>query len=253
MGVACGDIDGDGRPDLAVTNFFGEATSFFHNLGGGQFADGTTAVGLGAASRYLLGFGIAMTDVNNDGCLDMITANGHVMDSRPQVPYAMPVQILLGGPGGRLVDVSARSGPPFSIPHLGRGLATGDFDNDGRLDALVVAQNERLVYLHNRTEGGHFLTIRLEGTASNRDSIGARVTVEAGGRRWVAQRIGGGSFQSSSDPRLHFGLGQARRVDRVEVRWPSGRVGRYTSLEADAAYLLGEGDVTTRRLEGRGR
>ena len=181
MGVACGDLDGDGRLDLAVTNFYGESTTLFHNLGGGQFADHTAAVGLAAPSRYRLGFGIAFLDVNNDGRLDLMTANGHVNDYRPEVPYAMPVQLLVGGPGGWLTDVTARAGPPFLVPHLGRGLAIGDLDNDGRVDALVVADNEPLVYLHNRTTGGHFLTIALEGTKSNRDGVGARVT--ARGRR----------------------------------------------------------------------
>jgi tetratricopeptide (TPR) repeat protein len=249
MGIACGDLDGDGRLDLAVTNFFGESTSFYRNLGGGLFADRTAAIGLAAPSRYLLGFGAAFLDANNDGWLDLITANGHVMDSRPQAPYAMPLQLLLGGPGGCLVDISSRSGLPFLVPHLGRGLAVGDLDNDGRLDAVVVAQNEPLLYLHNRTEGGRSLTLRLEGTVSNRDAVGARVTVEANGRRWVAQRVGGGSYQSASDPRLHFGLGAARRVDRAEVRWPSGWVDLYTGLDPDAAYLLREGDPKARPLE----
>ena len=93
-----------------------------------------------------------------------MTANGHVNDYRPEVPYAMPVQLLLGGPGGRLTDVTARAGPPLLAPHIGRGLAIGDLDNDGRIDAVLVAQNEPLVYLHNRTAGGHWLTIALEGT-----------------------------------------------------------------------------------------
>jgi hypothetical protein len=253
MGIACGDLDGDGRLDLAVTNFFGESTSFFRNLGGGLFADRTAAIGLAAPSRYLLGFGAAFLDANKDGWLDLITANGNVMDSRPQAPYAMPMQLLLGGPRGRLVDVSARSGPPFLVPHLGRGLAAGDLDNDGRVDVLVVAQNEPLVYLHNQTDGGHFVTIHLEGTASNRDAVGARVTLSAGGRRRVAQRVGGGSYQSASDPRLHFGLGGARCVEWLEVRWPSGRVDRHEDLAPDAAYLVREGDPQPSPLRGWGR
>ncbi len=242
MGVAAGDLDGDGRLDLAVTNFFDELTTLFHNLGGGQFADHTAAVGLAAPSRYRLGFGISFLDVNNDGRLDLMTANGHVNDYRPEVPYAMPVQLLIGGPGGWLTDVTARAGPPFLVPHLGRGLAIGDLDNDGRVDALVVAGNEPLVYLHNRTAGGHYLTITLEGTKSNRDGVGARVTVEAAGSRWVSQRLGGGSFLSASDPRLHFGLGSATRIDRLEVRWPSGRVDSFQILDADKGYRLREGD-----------
>ncbi|MGC8640323.1 MAG: FG-GAP-like repeat-containing protein, partial [Isosphaeraceae bacterium] len=242
MGVAAGDLDADGRLDLAVTNFFDESTTFFHNLGGGQFADHSSAIGLAAPSRYRLGFGIAFLDVNNDGRLDLLTANGHVNDYRPDVPYAMPLQLLLGGPEGRLTDVTARAGPPFLVPHLGRGMAIGDLDNDGRVDALVVAANEPLVYLHNRTAGGHFLTITLEGTKSNRDGVGARVTALAGGSRWVAQRLGGGSFQSASDPRLHFGLGRANRIDRLLVRWPSGRTDTFQNLDVDKAYRLREGD-----------
>ena len=163
MGVAAGDLDGDGRPDLAVTNFFNESTTLFHNLGDGQFADHTTAVGLAAPSRYRLGFGIAFLDADNDGRLDLMTANGHVNDYRPEVPYAMPVQLLLGGPGGRLDDVTARAGPALLVPHIGRGLAIGDLDNDGRIDAVLVAQNEPLVYLHNRTAGGHCADDRAGG------------------------------------------------------------------------------------------
>ena len=119
MGVACGDLDGDGRPDLAVTNFYGESTTFFRNLGRGPSPTGPSAVGLAAPSRYLLGFGIAFLDVDNDGRLDLLTANGHVNDYRPSVPYAMPIQLLRGGPDGRLRDVSAQAGPPFRAPPPG--------------------------------------------------------------------------------------------------------------------------------------
>ena len=178
-----------------------------------------------------------------------MTANGHVNDYRPEVPYAMPRQLLLGGPGGRLTDVTARAGPPLLVPHLGRGLAVGDLDNDGRVDALVVAQNEPLVYLHNRTAGGHFLTITLEGTTSNRDGVGARVIVEAGGSRRVSQRLGGGSYQSASDPRLHFGLGAATRIDRLEVRWPSGRVDSFQNLDADKGISPPGGRTSSPRVE----
>ncbi len=108
MGVAAGDLDGDGRVDLTVTNFFNESTTLFHNLGGGQFADYSTVVGLAVPSRDRLGFGVGFVDVNNDGRLDLMTANGHLNDYRPEVPYAMPVQLLIGGPGGRLTDVTAR-------------------------------------------------------------------------------------------------------------------------------------------------
>ena len=112
MGVACGDLDGDGRPDLAVTNFYGESTTFYRNLGGGLFADDSTAVGHGRSpSRYLLGFGVAFLDANNDGRLDLVTANGHVNDFRPLFPYAMPAQLLAGSRSGRFVDVTGRRRP----------------------------------------------------------------------------------------------------------------------------------------------
>jgi hypothetical protein len=242
MGVACGDLDGDGRIDLAVTNFYGESTTFYHNLGGGLFSDHTGAVGLETPSRYLLGFGIGLLDFNNDGRLDLLSANGHVNDFRPLIPYMMPAQLLAGSEGGRLVEVSGGAGPPWSVLRVGRGMATGDLDNDGRIDALLVSLREPLAYLHNRIDGGHFLTLRLEGTASNRDAVGARVEVVVGGRRLVSQKVGGGSYQSASDPRLHFGLGDAARADRVEVRWPSGRVDRYRDLSSNRGFHLREGD-----------
>jgi hypothetical protein len=242
MGIACGDLDGDGLLDLAVTNYFGESTTFYRNLGRGLFADETAAVGLLAPSRPLLGFGIAFPDVNNDGWLDLISTNGHVLDSRPRIPWMMPLELLVGGPDGRLADVSDRSGEPFRPLHLGRGLAVGDLDNDGRLDAVVVNQNEPLVYLHNRTERpGHFIRFSLEGTRSNRDAVGARVIIRCGGRRRMAERLGGGSYQSTSDPRLHFGLGAIELVESVDVRWPSGQVDHHGGLTADREYRLREG------------
>jgi hypothetical protein len=249
MGVACGDLDGDGQIDLAVTNFFGESTCFYRNLGRGDFADKSAAVGLLAPTRPLLGFGVGLVDVNNDGRLDLLSANGHVNDFRPSAPYAMPPQLLLGRSGGTLVDVSTRAGEPFRSTHLGRGLAAGDLDNDGRVDALLVALDEPLVLLHNRSQTlNHWLSLSLTGSVSNRDAIGALVTVRHGGSLEVAARFGGGSYLSASDPRLHFGLGASRLVDAVEVRWPSGRVDRFARLESDRGYALREGDPTARPL-----
>jgi tetratricopeptide (TPR) repeat protein len=252
MGVACGDLDGDGRPDLAVTNFYGESTTFYRNLGGGQFADHSSAVGLTAASRYLLGFGAVFLDANNDGWLDLATANGHVNDLRPHVPYAMPAQLLLGeGSGtGRLRDVSSQAGEPWSVPRLGRGLAAGDLDNDGRLDLLLVSEGAPLAYLHHQGPATRFLTLRLEGTKSNRDGVGASVSVVAGGHRQVAQRFGGGSFLSASDQRLHFGMGAETRAQSVEVRWPSGQVDVHHDLASDTAWLLREGERRVQPLAG---
>lgn len=251
MGIACGDFDGDGQPDLIVTNFFSQSTTYFQNMGRGVFSDQTAASGLGAASRYLLGFGACAADVNNDGRLDLLTANGHVNDGRPYFPWMMPPQLLLGAEAGRLIDVSSAAGVPFQRSHLGRGLAAGDLDNDGRVDALMVAQNEPVVGLHNQTSAGHFVAIRLEGTVSNRDSVGAVVTLTAGGRRQVAQRIGGGSYQSANDPRIHFGVGAATRIQTLEVRWPSGRVDQYRDLAADAEYLVKEGAASPAKVIDR--
>jgi tetratricopeptide (TPR) repeat protein len=241
MGVAAGDLDGDGLIDLAVTNFYGESTTFFRNLGGGNFTDATAAVGLAVASRRLLGFGVAFLDADNDGRLDLASANGHVNDLRPNYPYQMPAQLLVSGVDGRLADVSDRAGPPWTVPRMARGLAVGDLDNDGRSDVLILSHNQPLAYLHNRTRGGRFLSLRLAGRQSNRDAVGAKVTVIAGGRRRVAQRVGGGSYQSASDPRLHFGLGKCDRIEAIEIRWPSGKLDRYSGLPADTGYLLREG------------
>jgi tetratricopeptide (TPR) repeat protein len=247
MGIACGDFDGDGRPDLAVTNFYDEATTYYQNLGGGQFADRTAAVGLRAATRYVLGFGLAWLDADGDGRLDLAEANGHVNDGRPRLPYAMPAQLLRGVAPGRLVDVSDRAGAAWGVPRLGRALVAGDLDDDGRPDVLIQSLNAPLAFLRNRTaDAGHAITFRLEGTASGRDAVGATVTIRAGGRSRSAQRFGGGSYQSSGDPRLHFGLGDATRVESVEVRWPSGRVDRLPGLAAGSIYHLREGESTPR-------
>jgi hypothetical protein len=250
MGVACGDLDGDGRPDLAVTNFYNESTTLYQNLGGRFFTDRSRAVGLAAPSKYLLGFGVAFLDVDNDGFLDLATANGHVNDFRPLFPYPMPAQLFKGNSKGRLADVTALSGAPWNTPRVGRGLAVGDLDNDGRLDLLIVSLGEPLALFHNETNGGHFLTLELEGTASGSDAVGARVVVTSGGARQTAWRLGGGSYLSASDPRIHFGLGSHETAERVEVHWPSGRVDSIEDVAADTGYLVREGMSKPRPLEG---
>ena len=253
MGIACGDLDGDGRVDLAVTNYYGESTTYYRNLGAGNFADHTDAIGLSAPTRLLLGFGISFLDANNDGRLDVLSANGHVLDNRPNFPWMMPLQLLQGGANGRLIDLPDCAGAPFGPLHLGRGFAAGDLDHDGRVDALVVCQNEPLVYLHNQTkrgDKGHFVVLGLEGKESNRDAIGAVVVLRSGPKSWVVPRLGGGNYQSSGDPRIHIGMGEATRVEEVEVTWPSGRVDRHKGLEADTGHLLREGAEKPAPLKG---
>jgi tetratricopeptide (TPR) repeat protein len=251
MGVACGDLDLDGLPDLLVTNFYGEGTTLYQNLGQGLFADRSSASGIGLATRHLLGFGIALLDVSNRGRPDVLVTNGHVNDNRPYYPYAMPARLYENRADGRLMDISSQTGPPFDVPRVGRGLAAGDLDNDGRCDVVILAQNEPLAYFHNRTEhAGHFVTLRLEGSHSNRDAIGARVVVTSAGGPQVAQRFGGGSYQSASDLRLHFGLGESSRIESVEVHWPAGGTDRWTKLGADAGYRLREGDPKPHPLAG---
>jgi enediyne biosynthesis protein E4 len=249
MGVACGDVDGDGKPDLSVTNFYGEGTSLFINLGGGLFVDQSMQAGVTRASRDRLGFGAAYFDANNDGLLDLATANGHILDHRPSAPLAMRTQLLLGTGGGKLVDAGARAGAPWQVPRLGRGLALADLDNDGRLDLLIASEDTPLSYFHNRSHAGHSITLALEGKASNRDAVGAKVRIKAGGREITRWRLGGGSYLSAADPRIHIGTGAALHVDTLEVTWPSGRVNTFPNLDSDAFYRLREGDAEPARLE----
>jgi len=251
MGVLAADVDGDDRIDLMVNNLHAEGSTLYRNLGSMLFADQSAASGILQQTRYLTGFGIVDLDPANDGRLHVATANGHVNDFRPFYPYEMPARLYEVAHGGRFLDVSARSGSDWDRPRLGRGLVRGDLNNDGRVDLVIVSQNEPLCYLRNRTErAGHFLTVRLEGSASNRDGVGATVKVTAGGRRHVLRRFGGGSYLSAADPRMHCGLGDAGLAEEVEVQWPSGRVDRWRDLRADRAYRLREGAAVTAVLPG---
>ncbi|MDR3619600.1 MAG: FG-GAP-like repeat-containing protein [Paludisphaera borealis] len=244
MGVTTGDLDGDGRLDLAVTNFYNESTTFFRALGRGLFEDQSKAVGLAAPTRYSLGFGIAFADFDSDGRLDLAIANGHVNDSRPKVSYAMPAQLFAGVEGGRLVEVGRDAGLPWRTSRVGRGLCVGDLDNDGRLDLIVVSLDGSLAYFHNESPPRRFVTLKLEGAPSNRDAVGARVAViNADGRRRIAHRVGGGSYLSASDSRLHFGLGDDDRPVDVEITWPSGRKTNLKQIQIDRGYHVREGDA----------
>ena len=252
MGVACGDLDGDGRPDLAVTNFYGESTTFYQQPR--PAASSPTTPPRSAwppPSRHLLGFGIAFLDANNDGRLDLVTANGHVNDYRPAVPWTMPAQLLLGGPSGRLTDVSPRAGPPFEPLHLGRGLAAGDLDNDGRLDAVVLVP-ERAAGLLPQPDGRRrpLRDAPPRGGAveprRRRGARGVRGRRPPPGRPAARRR----QLPVGRRPAAPLRPGGSPRVERLEVRWPSGRVDRYEGLSADRGYLVREGDADVRPLQG---
>ena len=176
MGVACGDLDGDGRARPGRHEFLRRVdhASFTTWVRACSPITPPRSAWRRRAATFS-GFGAAFLDANNDGRLDLMTANGHVSDMRPVLPFAMTAQLFLAGQGGRLTDVTAQAGPPFQRLLVGRGLAVGDLDNDGRLDAVMVAQNEPLVYFHNQTKrtGEHFAMFQLQGTKSNRDGVGA--------------------------------------------------------------------------------
>ncbi len=247
MGVVAEDLNRDGRIDLFHTNFINQSSTLHWNLGGGLFADGTLAANLAAPSRSRTGFGAVALDVDNDGTLDLFVANGHT-DDQPwfNTPMAQTAQLFLGRDRGRFEPANPASSPYFALPVVGRGVAAGDLDNDGRVDLVVVHRDAPAAVLHNGARGGHWLGLRLCGTRSGRTPVGARVICQAGGRSQVRWVTSGTSYLSSSDPRLWFGLGPARTVEHLEVRWPSGTVQTWSNVEADRILDLREGDDQAR-------
>lgn len=246
MGVDFGDFDGDGFPDLYVSNFSYETYTLYHNLGNGFFTDVTAAVGLSGATLRPLGFGARFFDYDNDGDLDLFNANGHVLHNiellENTLTYGQENQ-LLENERGRFVDISTRAGPAFKTARVSRGAAFGDIDNDGDVDILVTNCNGRPELLRNDSATGHhWLALRAIGSASNRDGIGARIELWANGRRQVREVSSGSSYLSVSDSRVHFGLGESRRVDRLQVYWPSGKVDQWEELDVDRFTTLREGE-----------
>jgi enediyne biosynthesis protein E4 len=254
MGVDADDLDGDGLPDLFSTAFARETNTFFKNRGRCSFLDMTHGSGLGPPSWHLLGWGACFLDLDRDGRLDIAVVNGHVSanvdeEGNPDNTFRQRAQLFLNDGGGRFREVSRQGGAYFHEAHVGRGLAAGDYDNDGRVDLAVSNSGEPAVLLHNESATPHhWLRLGLRGTKSNRDAVGARVTVHAGGRALVRHRKGGGSYCSACDPRLFFGLGDAAGADRVEVRWPSGLVQQFGPLAGDRGYLGVEGEAGARPL-----
>jgi tetratricopeptide (TPR) repeat protein len=252
MGVVADDLNGDGRIDLFHTNFINQTNTLRWGLGGMLFVDATLAANLAAPSRSKTGFGTVAFDADNDGRLDLFVANGHT-DDQPwfNTPMALTAHLFLGRDQGRFELMESEGSPYFSHPVVGRGVAAGDLDNDGRVDLVVVHRDAPVVLLHNCSRGGHCLGLRLRGTRSGRTPIGACVTCRAGGRAWVRWLTSGTSYLSSNDPRLWFGLGSAEMVESLEVRWPSGTVQRWSDVPADAILDLWEGQnpVRQRRCE----
>ena len=244
MGVDAGDYNGDGRLDLVVTNFAQDYTTVYHNLGGGTFADRSFESGVAAAYGPYLGWGVGFVDIDNDGLLDLFVSNGHVypdIELTGTGTYHQRSLLFRNRGKGRFSKVTANVGGGLALARSSRGAAFGDYDNDGDIDVLISNIDDRPTLLRNDTSGGRWITMRLVGVKSNRDAIGAKVTVVVGGRRQIAEVRAGGSYVSHNDMRLHFGLGNEDAVEEVEIRWPSGLVERVGGLEANRFYEAREG------------
>ena len=242
MGVDMGDCDGDGLPELLVTNFQWESNNLYRNLGRGLFADATVESGLHQLSFPYLGFGAGFLDADQDGDLDIFVANGHVYDNvalvDPAAVYAQRSQLLLNQGKGRFAEAGT-AGQGLEPARVSRGAAFGDYDSDGDLDIALNNSGGWAALLRNERGGSHWLGLKLRGRRSNSDGVGAKVRVQAGGQEQWRQVRGGGSYLSGHDLRLLFGLGSHRVAEQVEVLWPGGRLQRLGSVPADQ-YLLVE-------------
>lgn len=259
MGVDFGDYDNDGWLDLVKTNFSDDTNNLYRNQGESWFEDVGGAAGYAAVSRPLLGFGIKFFDYDNDGWKDIFVANGHV---NPQVDaYAFGVRyaernlLFRNLRDGRFEEVGLDSGAALRMEKVSRGAASADFDNDGDLDLLVSNLDEGpTLYRNDGGHGrGHWIRITLVGSESNREGLGARVEVVAGALRQVEEVRANASYLAASDPRLHFGLGEAAQVERITIRWPSGKVEAIENEKGDQELVIEEGrGVVARIAPGRG-
>jgi hypothetical protein len=232
MAGSAGDFDGDGLPDLHVTN--AAYGSLFRNLGGGRFQDRVVQSGLAAACGQYVAWGGGFADFDDDGVLDLFVANGDLHH-----PTGRPDLLLRGRGDGTFEDASAAAGPYFRRELLSRGAAIADYDDDGRLDVLVTTIGGSPVLLHNRgAAGAHWITFDLKGPRGNPTGIGAVVTLEAGGKKRVQAAYGSNGYLTQGDPRVHFGLGATDRVDRVQVRWPGGATQEIVAPAVDRIHRV---------------
>jgi hypothetical protein len=248
MGVDSADFDQDGWQDLFVTNVDQEMYSIYRNNHDLSFDDVAGSTGLGRLTRLMSGWGVKFFDYDNDGNVDLFIANGHpddkIEEHTSHVMYKEPLLLFHSNGRGGLENVSASAGPAFSQTFAARGMALGDFDNDGAVDVLVAVNGGAPVLLKNVAAAeNHWLGIRLMGKKANPDAIGARISWQAGDLKRSRLKVGGGSYLSSHDPREVLGIGKRTKIDKLEIRWPqpSGRLETFTDLPIDRYITIVEG------------
>ncbi len=246
MGVDVGDYDNSGLPTLVVTNFDNEMLGMYRGSRRGIYIDEAPRTNVGRITRRSLGFGCFFFDVDLDGFLDLLVVNGHIDEGvravRRDVTYAQPPHLFLNRGKEGFHDVAPEVGGGFAQPKVGRGAAFGDFDRDGDLDVLITTNNgPAYLYRNDRRNHHHAIRFRLVGTKSNRDAIGATVRIEYGEETSSRMVKSGSSYLSQSELPVTFGLGRRDRVDRVMIRWPSGRTEEYKNLRAGRTYVCTEG------------
>lgn len=245
MGIDIGDYDRDGRQDIAVTTYAYEPIELHHNNGADGFTDNTWTAHTGQPTVRWVKWGVGFRDLDNDGWLDLAIASGHTytaIDKLPGEPaYREPMIFLRNKGDGTFEDLSKTSGLNDGQLQARRGIAFGDIDNDGKIDMVVFSQNQPLsVFLNDTKNANHSVLFRLEGTKSNRAAIGAKVTIVTSDGKQLAEVRSGNSHLSQSDLRLHFGLGKAEKIAKVEIDWPSGAHGEIANVDADAIYTIVE-------------
>jgi hypothetical protein len=246
MGVDFGDYDNDGWPDLVKGNFSDDTNNLYHNNGDGTFTDVVYSAGIGEVSWLFTTFGAKFFDYDNDGWKDILLANGQTfpqMDRYPTgITYAERNLLFHNRGDGKFDEVGLRAGPGLAIKKVSRGLATADYDNDGDLEIMVSNMNDSPDLLRRtRKNPQHSILVRTIGTQSNRDGIGTKIRVTCGGLAQYDEVKSGGSYLSSSDLRVHFGLGASARIERLELRWPSGQVDVVEKAPADHVLVIKEG------------